>query len=350
MSIIRELKHFADSLSLLVVEDEKELNSELVSMLSLFFSSVDFAYDGLEGLEMYKKHQHDIILTDISMPKMDGIKMSAEIKDIFREQHIVVLSAHDDTKFMIELIDVGIDQFILKPFDRNTLMYKLLKVSENIIYKKEFDKFFKKKQNERLNFVSEEENIKVEEQKIVEIIGQNIDRKVVKKDEYILSHTIENADNFMDELKEDSLIWDTFKNDIPELMQLSVEFKEDIDRIDLEGELTIDIRDSIVQTLHGYILIFSTLDQMIRMTETLNLLANFLDQLDIETLTSAQQKKLKILEFINNDITRFLQTVFVYKDNVDIYYLEDSLESSITQLKNDILGIVEEDEDDLELF
>ena len=350
MSIIRELKHFAGSLSLLVVEDEKELNSELVSMLSLFFSSVDFAYNGVEGLEAYKKHKHDIVLTDITMPKMDGIKMSAEIKDIFREQHIIVLSAHGDTKFMIELIDVGIDQFILKPFDRSTLMYKLLKVAENIIYKKEFDKFFKQKQNERLNFVAEEENIKVEEQKIVEIIGQNIDTKLDKKDEYILSHTIENADNFMDELEEDSLIWNAFKNDIPELMQLSVEFTEDIDKIDLEGELTIEIRDRIVQILHGYILIFSTLDQMLRMTEALNLLANFLDELDIETLNPTQQKKLKILEFINNDITRFLQTVFVYKDNVDIYYLEDSLESSITQLKNDVLGIEEEDDDDLELF
>ena len=350
MSIIRELKHFAGSLSLLVVEDEKELNSELVSMLSLFFSSVDFAYNGLDGLEMYKKHQHDIILTDISMPKMDGIKMSAEIKDIFREQHIVVLSAHGDTKFMIELIDVGIDQFILKPFDRNTLMYKLLKVSENIIYKKEFDKFFKQKQNERLNFVAEEENIKIEEQKISEIIEKNNELKAEKKDEYILSHTVENADSFMDELEEDNLIWDTFKNDIPELMQLSIEFTEDIDRIDLEGKLTIEIRDSIVQTLNGYILIFSTLEQMIRMTEALDLLGNFLDELDIETLTLVQQKKLKILEFINNDITRFLQTVFVYKDNVDIYYLEDSLESSITQLKNDVLGIEEEDDDDLELF
>jgi YesN/AraC family two-component response regulator len=351
MSIIRELKHFAGSLSLLIVEDEKELNSELVSMLSLFFSSVDFAYDGKEGLEVFKKNKHDIILTDITMPKMDGIKMSAEIKDINREQHIVVLSAHSDTKFMIELIDVGIDQFILKPFDRNTLMYKLLKVAENIIYKKEFDKFFKHKQEERLEFVREEESIKVEEKKIETIIDTNSEILSEKKDEYILSHTVENADSFMEDIKEDSLIWNTFQNDIPELMQLSEEFSDDIDRIDLDGELTIEIRDSIVQILHGYILIFSTLDQMLRMTEALDLLANFLDELNISELTPTQQRKLKILEFINNDITRFLQTIFVYKDNVDIYYLEDSLESSITQLRNDVLGIEDEDEDDdLELF
>ncbi|MEA3554766.1 MAG: response regulator [Campylobacterota bacterium] len=353
MSIIRELKHFAGSLSLLIVEDEKELNSELVNMLSLFFSSIDFAYDGKEGLEAFKKNKHDIILTDITMPKMDGIKMTSEIKNINRDQHIVVLSAHGDTKFMIELIDVGIDQFILKPFDRNTLMYKLLKVAENIIYKKEFDKFFKQKQNERLDTVSSNQSIKSKEQKIESIPEETIDpighTDTNKRDEYILSHTVENADSFMEELEEDSLIWNTFQNDIPELMQLSVEFSEDIDTIDLEDGLSIEIRDSIVQILHGYILIFSTLDQMLRMTEALDLLANFLDDLNIQELTPTQQKKLKILEFVNNDISRFLQTVFVYKDSVDIYYLEDSLESSIQQLKNDVLGI-EVEEEDLEFF
>ena len=345
MSITRELKHFTGLLSLLIVEDEKELNSELVSILSLFFDSVDFAYNGKDGLELYKKNKYDIVLTDISMPKMDGITMSRKIKTINNMQSILVLSAHSDTKYMIELIDIGISQFILKPFDRNTLMFKLLKVAETIVYKKEFDKFFKQKQIERIEFIKEEENIKVEEKKLENIIEENNSSNAQNG----LSHLVENADHFMDELKEDSLLWDTFENDIPELMQLSQEFSEDIDTMDLENELKTETRDSIVQILHGYILIFSTLDQMLKMTEALNLLANFLDELDIDTLTQHQHQQLKILEFINNDITRFLQTVFVYKDNVDIYYLEDSLESSITQLKNDILGI-EIEEEELEFF
>ena len=176
------------------------------------------------------------------------------------------------------------------------------------------------------------------------------EKETIQIEEYNLSHQVETADSFMDDIQSDSLIWNTFKNDIPELMQLSTEFTDDIDQIDLDGMLSCETRDSIVQTIHGYILIFSTLDQMLRMTEALDLLADFLDQLDIDSLTSQQQKKLKILEFINNDITRFLQTVFVYKDDVDIYYLEDSLESSIMQLKNDVLGVEEDEDEELELF
>ncbi|MCK5110376.1 MAG: response regulator [Arcobacteraceae bacterium] len=351
MSLIRELKHFGNSLSLLIVEDEKALNRELVNMFSLLFGSVEFAYDGKEGLEKYKTFRPDIVLTDISMPKMNGIKMSQEIKDVYREQPIIVLSAHDDIKFMIELIDIGIAQFILKPFDRNTLMYKLLKVSENIIYKKEFDKFFKQKQRDRLELIAEEESIKVEEIKIENIIEESEKLEKSKQDiNYGLSHTIESANSFMDDIKNDNLIWNTFQNDIPELMQLSTDFTDYIDKMDLDGVLTEDIKNGMVQILHGYVLIFSILDQMLKMTEVLDQLANFLDDLNVDSLSDEQHKKLKMLEFINEDITRFLQTVFIYKDDVDIYYLEDSLDSSITQLKNDVLGIEEEDDEELELF
>jgi len=347
LSLIRELQYFGNSLSLLIVEDEKSLNSELSSMLSLLFSNVYSAHNGIEGLENYKINKPDIVLTDITMPKMDGIEMSQEIKNLNREQSILVLSAHGDTNYMIELIDIGIDQFILKPFDKNTLLYKLLKVSENIIYKKEFDKFYKEKQKKRIDYLT---TSKIEDTTNCVLVEKNDVTEnvaiVSEEKEKItgLSHDIKNANTFMNDLEGDDLLWITFKNDIPELMHLSEEFTEDVDRIELDG-LTVELRDSIVSTINSYVRIFSTLDQMLKMTEVLGILGNFLDELDVESLTDEQQKHLKILEYINNDITRFLQTVFVYKDNVDIYYLEDSLESSINQLKNDVLGIVVEEED-----
>ncbi len=343
MSILKELSYFGSSMSLLVVEDEKELNNELVSMLGVFFKSIDYAFDGKEALEKYKLNKPDIILTDITMPKMDGITMSRKIKIVNPEQSIIVLSAHGDTKFMIELIDIRIDQFILKPFDKNTLFYKLLKVAEEITYKKEFDLFYKEKQKQRLApIINEVKEVESEVENVIEEVT------TTQNDNYHFSHKKEDASNFMDDIQNDNLIWEAFKDDIPELMQLSIEFSEDIDRIDLEG-LNSTIRDSIVQIIHGYILIFSTLDQMVRMTEVLSQLTQFLEELEVDTLTEQQLKKLKVLEFIHEDISRFLQTVFVYQDTVDIYYLEDSLESSISQMKNDVLGI-EVEEDELELF
>jgi len=357
MSVLQELNYFGNTMSLLVVEDEKELNNELVSMLEIFFKSVDFAYNGKEGLEKYKTHRYDIILTDITMPKMDGIMMSKEIKRLNQDQSIIVLSAHGDIKYMIELIDIKVDQFILKPFDKNTLFYKLLKVTEEITYKKEFEVFYKeKKRNRLLSKVTISNDEFDQSQAIVEndkepIVLESTEIKQ-EDDNYHFSHKKEHADDFMNELQNDNLIWETFKDDIPELIQLSEEFKEDIDAMNLE-DLHENTRDSMAQTIHSYIIIFSTLDQMVRMTEVLEQLARFLEELDVVNLTEIQQKKLKVLEFIYEDLNRFIQTVFIYQDTVDIYYLEDSLESSITQMKNDVLGLNSNDEDDddeLELF
>lgn len=352
LSLLSELKHFTNNLTLLIVEDEMALNSELESMMSLLFKDVFVAFDGVDGLDKYKKHRADIILTDISMPKMNGIKMSQEIKNIKRDQHIVVLSAHGDTNFMIDLIDVGIDQFILKPLDRNTLMYKLLKVAENIVYKKEFDKFYKEKEKERLS-----KTIKIDQNQSKEtelndtITAEKITvTEELPKEEYNYSHVREDASDFMESIENDDIIWQAFKDDVDELMQLSSDFSDYMDVFNLTGIMTSDIKDNVVQILHSFVHIFATLDQMVKMTEVLESFAGFLDQLDIDTLTQEQHKQLKMLEFINNDISRFLQTVFVYRDKVDIYYLEDSLESSIEQLKNEILGVEIEDEDDMEFL
>ena len=87
LNLLWELKYFARSLNLLIVEDEITLNEELSNILSNFFKEVKSAHNGLEALEEYKVYKPDIILTDISMPKMDGIKMSEEIKNINRNNN-----------------------------------------------------------------------------------------------------------------------------------------------------------------------------------------------------------------------------------------------------------------------
>jgi hypothetical protein len=83
---------------------------------------------------------------------------------------------------------------------------------------------------------------------------------------------------------------------------------------------------------------------MTKMAGIMKSFAIFLNNLDVDSLTHKQHKCFKMLEFINLDLSRFVQTVFINKENIDIYYLEDSLSSSIKQLENEILGIVEEDE------
>ena len=282
MVLVKELQYFAKDMSILIVDSDVELSDYLKTEFEKFFKNVYCAHDGIEGFEKYRECRPDIIFTDIKLPKLDGIKLAREIKNIRRrDQGIIVGSTHSDAHDMIELIDIGIDQFILKPYDKNTLIYKLLKVSENIVYKKEFDKFYKQKILERIK--SEHDK----DAKIGDIKEESIEDlsmfSGLDEGESYYAREIETADDFINELQSDEYHSLTFENDMASLMQYNDDFKEQIEMLSLNG-LTFEIRNDIVRTLDGYVEIFSTFDKMSRMTETIQLLMNFLIELDIDSL------------------------------------------------------------------
>ena len=103
------------SLNLLYVEDNPLLSKSTLAMLLPFFNSVLLVSNGEEGLQAYQNAKFDIVLTDIEMPKLDGCAMSRQIRQIDPNQAIVVMSAHEDAGYFLELIDIGISNFIAKP-------------------------------------------------------------------------------------------------------------------------------------------------------------------------------------------------------------------------------------------
>jgi DNA-binding response OmpR family regulator len=126
------------NLSLLLVEDYKPLLHDMAEMLEMFFKSVTLASDGKEALSLYRT-QHDIhkkgfdlIISDIQMPFMDGVALSKSIRQLEPEQKIIILSAHTDRDYLLELINIGISQFITKPVNHEELMKTLYKVSRDI--------------------------------------------------------------------------------------------------------------------------------------------------------------------------------------------------------------------------
>mgnify|MGYP000556528768 CR=1 FL=1 len=149
---LRELQELSKDIRLLYVEDEDALREIMITYLSKFFTSIDSAKDGEEGLELYNKNQYDIIITDILMPNMNGIEMATAIKNINENQNIVIISAYSDTKDFIESIKLGIDGYVLKPIDfeqLNSMLFKIVekihKYKENIEYQKNLEQLVYKK-------------------------------------------------------------------------------------------------------------------------------------------------------------------------------------------------------------
>ncbi|HWI40713.1 MAG TPA: response regulator [Verrucomicrobiae bacterium] len=106
--------------SALVAEDDPLTREVLRLVLARKYPAmtVYFATNGEEGLRLFREHAPGIVITDISMPVMDGIQMSREIKAIAAATTIIVVTAYADVQsFLADLSDAGIVDCIAKPVD-----------------------------------------------------------------------------------------------------------------------------------------------------------------------------------------------------------------------------------------
>ncbi|MGA1931565.1 diguanylate cyclase [Arcobacter sp. YIC-464] len=155
-------KEILENISVLYVEDENDVREFTAKLLGSLVKKVYTAANGLEGLETFKEYSNeiDLIVSDINMPKMDGLEMCTQIKDINKEIPIVITSAHNDPNFLKRAIDVGVNTYAMKPIDLYQLVESMIKAIEPIILKREL---------EQLN-VSLESRVEQEVQKLKSIL------------------------------------------------------------------------------------------------------------------------------------------------------------------------------------
>ncbi len=122
------MKQFKKIESILYVEDENTVREELAEFLEDFCEVLYIAGDGVEGLKLFNTHQPKIVVTDIKMPKMDGITLSKEIFKINQESHIIFTTAFTDMKYLQDAIEIHADGYVVKPVDLSLLESMLKKV------------------------------------------------------------------------------------------------------------------------------------------------------------------------------------------------------------------------------
>jgi len=127
-------------LKLLYVEDDKDARVAILSILEEFFDLIIVAHDGLDGLESFDKNKFDLIITDVNMPRMNGLEMIKEIRRIDEHIPILVLSAYNETDYFMESIKVGVDGYLLKPIELNQFLGMLQKVTQKLTLKSEAEK------------------------------------------------------------------------------------------------------------------------------------------------------------------------------------------------------------------
>lgn len=137
----KELKNI-ENISLLYVEDQEASRNELVHFFKNRVKKLYVAKDGEEGFKKYKEYEPDLVLTDIQMPKINGISMSKMIKDFNENAKIILLTAFNDSEYLFEAIKIGIDGYEIKPIDIKNLLKCMSKVAKTINLEKENKEIF----------------------------------------------------------------------------------------------------------------------------------------------------------------------------------------------------------------
>ena len=130
--ILEQLKNY----TILCVEDEDGIRKRLVNTLKYYFKEVYEASNADVGYELYYEYKPSVIISDIEMPKKNGIQMVSEIREDDLSTIIIMLTAYSSEEYLLNLINLNINQYILKPVTSDNLLNAIIKSFENRLEKK----------------------------------------------------------------------------------------------------------------------------------------------------------------------------------------------------------------------
>ena len=120
------------SLTLLYVEDEPLIRQNALEYLRRYCNRVLEAQDGKEALQVYETHHPDIIITDIKMPKLNGLEMATHIRQTDKETPIIITTAHTNTEYLLKAVELQLVKYIVKPVTSDKLTEALSLACESL--------------------------------------------------------------------------------------------------------------------------------------------------------------------------------------------------------------------------
>ena len=140
MDRLEEVIKYSKKLKLLYVEDNIEARESTAIIFDEFFGEIVIAVNGEDGYEKFSLSDFDLIITDINMPKLNGLEMIKRIRKKDLDIPILVLSAYNESGFFIDSIKLGVEGYLLKPIDMEQFVGVLDKITSRLKLSKEAKK------------------------------------------------------------------------------------------------------------------------------------------------------------------------------------------------------------------
>ncbi|MBF6625806.1 response regulator [Aerococcaceae bacterium zg-BR9] len=121
--------------TIMVVEDEYIVRKGIASLINFAEFNMNIiaeAENGLEAWNLFQQQPVDILLTDINMPQMDGIRLAQLIREHYPATHIVFLTGYDDFEYALSAVKLGADDYLLKPFSKSDVEEMLQKIKTKL--------------------------------------------------------------------------------------------------------------------------------------------------------------------------------------------------------------------------
>lgn len=331
------LKTLAKGKKILLVEDDENILQVFKTALMSYFSLVKTASDGKEAWEVFRKEHFDLIISDIEMPNTNGILLSKGIKAHTPDQNILITSAHTDEKYLLELIDIGVDGFLKKPISTTNLKTTIIKILKKIQSKKELERV---KFNAYVKEISHKD-IVMTKSPIQAKIEKTVEEKAkVSVKEFMERIKIEDPETFYFFDNQKEILMDT-------LYEISDSFELFVFRDYQDTQCYEELVNNMFK-LHNTLNHFEKIDNVA--VEVLRL-GNILDTAVIDEIDATiLEESFSILEFLITDLQQYILDMFVEESVQDINYFHDSYRENITFLENTLHEKEKDDDDDLEFF
>jgi DNA-binding NtrC family response regulator len=122
---------------LLIAEDEPILRITITDALKREGWEVDVAEDGTQAMSLFEVHRHDFVLSDLLMPRLDGIELLRQVKALAPDTNVVIITAHGTIERAVEAMQLGAADFITKPFSMVQLLLRLSNICSSKLLREE---------------------------------------------------------------------------------------------------------------------------------------------------------------------------------------------------------------------
>jgi DNA-binding NarL/FixJ family response regulator len=348
--IEQELKIFAKEQTILLMQSSDEDIKTLQNSLGQFFKSVVVAKDYESAKTEYIKSDFDIVIISVDFEgKFGGLKACKQIRDRAEDQVIILtgsLTSHMDTDMFIDLMELKVATFVPHLLSVEFVLMKVMEQSEKIVYHKveveNRKQITQKAKEEKKEIIKSKKENKEESKKYIEST-KAIDKDIVK----IVNQDKVCAIDFIEELaKKDD--FKLLKYTIDNLNDLHYDFEKLIFDMVSNTSMREELKDELVDILFHYEDSLKKLGRFEKLADMFGMLGYYVYDIELQNFN---KKAFDVMWYLNDDLKKLVHHIFIKKDVENIHFLDESIISSLLQLKGSLDKTKTEiEEEELEIF